>query len=81
MTVVSFWPASWRLSLFRNATIADLRGVTDAQVAGGLAYTGPFRSRPEGDIGIAGAMRENRNALAFRPETLGISELWPRLPH
>jgi hypothetical protein len=39
-----------------------------------LAYTGPFWSRPEGDIGIAGAMLENRNAVALRPETL-VSEL------
>jgi carbohydrate-selective porin OprB len=74
MTVVSVRPTSWRLSLFRNATIVDLRGVTDAQVAGGLAYGGPFRSRPEDDTGIAGAMRENRNALVFGSKTLAISE-------
>jgi porin len=40
--------------LFFNATIADRRtAFIDAQMAGGLIYVGPFRSRPQDDIGFA----------------------------
>jgi porin len=58
------------LSLFFNATIADRRtAFIDAQVAGGLVYTGPFRSRPDDDIGLAVGMTHVSSRVAWS-ETL-----------
>ncbi|WIW49961.1 carbohydrate porin [Bradyrhizobium sp. 62B] len=50
------------LSLFFNATIADRRtSFIDAQVAAGLIYTAPFRSRPNDDVGLGvGTTHVNR---------------------
>jgi porin len=73
------------LSLFLNATIADRRtAFIDAQLAGGLVYTGPFRSRPEDDVGFAiGATHVNsrvawsemlQNLAAPGPATVQNSE-------
>jgi porin len=41
-------------SAFLNAVVADdLTSTTDAQIAGGLIYTGPLQLRPDDDIAIA----------------------------
>jgi len=53
------------LSVFLNAVVADDRtSTTDAQVAGGLIYTGPFRSRPEDDIALAIGMTHVNSRIA-----------------
>ncbi|RZN33748.1 porin [Bradyrhizobium sp. Leo121] len=53
------------LSAFLNATIADDRtSRTDAQVAGGLMYTGLFRSRPNDDIAFAVGMTHVNSRVA-----------------
>jgi porin len=53
------------LSAFLNAVIADDRtSTTDAQVAGGLIYTGPSQSRPNDDIAFAVGMTHVNSRLA-----------------
>lgn len=43
-----------KLSVFVNAVMADKRtSTTDRQIAAGLVYTGPFKARPDDDVGFA----------------------------
>ncbi|MET4387830.1 porin [Bradyrhizobium sp. F1.4.3] len=66
------------LSLFLNATVADRRtSTTDYQVAGGLTYTGPFRSRPEDDIGFAVGTTHVNSRVAWSEELQNLAGLGP----
>ncbi len=72
------WETRRGLSVFLNAVVAsDRSSTTDNQVAAGLVYTGPFRSRPDDDVGFAvgmtrvnsriGASQALANSLGLRP--------------
>jgi porin len=66
------------LSLFLNATVADRRtALTDAQVAGGLVYTGLFRSRPDDDIGFAVGMTHVNSRVAWSETLQNLAGLGP----
>jgi porin len=62
------------LSLFFNATMADRRtATTDYQVAGGVIYTGPFRSRPQDDIGFGVGTTHVNSRVAFSEELQNLA--------
>lgn len=74
------------LSAFFNAVVAsDQTSTTDSQIATGLIYTGPFRSRPDDDVAFAiGMTRVNsrianaelvQNALGLGPVAVQGAEL------
>jgi len=66
------------LSLFLNATMADRRTATaDYQIAGGLTYSGPFRSRPEDDIGFCGRHTHVNGRVAWSEELQNLAGLGP----
>jgi len=66
------------LSLFLNATVADRRtGLMDAQVAGGLVYTGLSRSRPDDDIGFAVGMTHVNSRVAWSETSHNLAGLGP----
>jgi porin len=70
--------SSGALSLFLNATMADRRtATTDYQIAGGLTYTGPFRSRPEDDIGFAVGTTHVNSRIAWSEELQNLAGLGP----
>jgi porin len=79
LQTVTRYPAfSGGLSLFFNATIADRRtAFIDAQVAGGLVYTGPFRSRPEDDVGFAIGATHVNSRLAWWEMLQNLAGLGP----
>ena len=66
LTPLAAWETRGGLSVFLNAVVAsDRSSATDNQVAAGLVYTGPLRSRPDDDIGFAvGMTRVNRRIAA-----------------
>jgi porin len=62
------------LSLFLNATMADRRtATTDYQVAGGLTYTGPLRSRPQDDIGFGVGATHVNSRIAWSEELQNLA--------
>lgn len=66
------------LSLFLNATVADRRtALTDAQIAGGLVYTGLFRSRPDDDIGFAVGMTHVNSRVAWSDTLRNLAGFGP----
>jgi porin len=66
------------MSLFFNATIADRRSAfIDAQVAVGLVYTGPFRSRPDDDIGLAVGTTHVNSRVAWSEMLQNFAGLGP----
>jgi porin len=75
---------------FFNAVVAsDQTSTTDSQLAGGSIYTGPFRSRPDDDIGVAvgithansriASARMLQNALGLGPVVVQGAELFVEL--
>jgi porin len=66
------------LSLFLNATVTDRRtALTDAQVAGGLVYTGLLRPRPDDDIGFAVGMTHVNSRVAWSETLQNLAGLGP----
>ncbi|MCK1595033.1 carbohydrate porin [Bradyrhizobium sp. 164] len=66
------------LSLFLNVTVADRRtALTDAQVAGGLVYSGLFRPRPDDDIGFAVGMTQVNSRVAWSETLQNLAGLGP----
>jgi porin len=62
------------LSLFLNATMADRRtATTDYQIAGGLTYTGPLRSRPQDDIGFGVGATHVNSRIAWSEELQNLA--------
>jgi porin len=65
LTPLAAWEMRRGLSVFLNAVVAsDRSSTTDNQVAAGLVYTGPFRSRPEDDVGFAVGMSRVNSRIA-----------------
>jgi porin len=66
--------AAGALSLFLNATMADRRtATTDYQVAGGVTYTGPLRSRPQDDIAFAVGTTHVNGRIAWSEELQNLA--------
>jgi porin len=62
------------LSLFLNATMADRRtATTDYQIAGGLTYTGPFRTRHQDDIGFGVGTTHVNSRIAWSEELQNLA--------
>lgn len=65
LTPLAAWETRRGLNVFLNAVVAsDRSSTTDNQVAAGLVYTGPFRSRPDDDIGFAVGMTRVNSRIA-----------------
>lgn len=66
------------LSVFLNAVIAsDRSSTTDNQVAAGMVYTGPFRSRPDDDVGFAVGMTRINSRIAATQSLVNSLGLGP----
>jgi porin len=70
--------AQGALSVFFNATLIDRRtSFIDAQVAGGLVYTGPFRSRSADDVGLAVGTTHVNSRIAWSEMLQNLAGLSP----
>jgi porin len=65
LTPLAAWETRRGLSVFLNAVVtSDRSSTSDNQVAAGLVYTGPFRARPDDDIGFAVGMTRVNSRIA-----------------